>query len=192
MRIRRRLTLYGVFVTALTMLGFGLLLTALASGSVPEDQDRNLESFADVLLATSPQLEDPETVPGLPLPIDIDSSTDIYVAIYGADGTALNSTGTIDGADPSLPAAVVVEAIETGSSVATAAGPRAVSRPAGPATARRACATRCAATTSWSGRSPATTATTWRTTAATAARWWTAGPATASARERARRSAATG
>ena len=29
MRIRRRLTLYGVFVTALTMIGFGLLLTAL-------------------------------------------------------------------------------------------------------------------------------------------------------------------
>ncbi len=119
MRIRRRLTLYGVFVTALTMLGFGLLLTGLASGSVPQDQDRNLASFADVLLATSPELDNPETVPGLPLPIDIEGSTDIYVAIYNSDGTVLNSTGTVAGSEPSLPAAVVVEAIESGLSVAT-------------------------------------------------------------------------
>jgi len=129
MRIRRRLTLYGVFVTALTMIGFGILLTALASGSVPQDQDRNLASFADVLLATSPELDDPETVPGLPLPIDIEASTDIYVAIYDAEGLALKSTGTIDQGNPSLPAAVVVEAIETGRSIATTqAGPGAEAR----------------------------------------------------------------
>ncbi|NND01851.1 MAG: HAMP domain-containing histidine kinase [Acidimicrobiia bacterium] len=129
MRIRRRLTLYGVFVTALTMLGFGLLLTALASGSVPQDQDRNLAALADVLLATSPELDDPETVPGLPLPIDLGSSTDVYMAIYDATGVALNSTGTVAGENPSLPAAIVVEAIETGTSVATVqAGPGAEAR----------------------------------------------------------------
>lgn len=124
MRIRRRLTLYGVFVTALTMLGFGVLLNALASGSVPEEQDRNLASFADVLLATSPELTDPMTVPGLPLPVRIDATTDVYVAIYDDSGAVLNSTGTVGGEAPPLPTAVVVEAIEAGTSVVTArAGP---------------------------------------------------------------------
>ena len=119
MRIRRRLTLYGFAVTTLTMLAFGLLLWGLARGSVPQEQDRNLASFADVLLATSPELDDPARVPGLPIPIDIDTSTDIYVAIYDADGTVLTSTGTVDGAAPQLPAAVIVEALDAGTSIAT-------------------------------------------------------------------------
>lgn len=124
MRIRRRLTLYGVAVTALTMLGFGLLLGVLARGSVPQDQDKSLANFADVLLATTPELDegsaaDPSTVPGLPLPIDIGASTDIYVAVYNADGTVRYSTGQVGVTWPTVPAAVIAETLETGSSIAT-------------------------------------------------------------------------
>ncbi len=119
MRIRRRLTLYGVVVTGLTMLAFGVALIALSRGSVPTDQDNTLAMLADSLLAETPVLDPEELVPGLPLPTELDSSTAPFVTIYDATGAALYTTGFISGGAPPLPAAVVVEALGRGQSIVT-------------------------------------------------------------------------
>lgn len=119
MRIRRRLTLYGVAVTGVTMLAFGVLLSLLASGAVPEEQDRNLAAIADELLIQSPMLNRDDVGNNVAFPFDIAASIDPFTAVYNADGTALHSTGTVGGAAPTLPAAVIVEALESGSSIVT-------------------------------------------------------------------------
>lgn len=119
MRIRWRLAAYGGGVAALAMFAFGLLLTLLARGAAPEDQAKNLTAMAT---STAVQLTD-STIDDLaaaaPLStIDLTGSTDEFIAVFTETGSPLYSTGTIDDITPRIPAAVVVEAIETGNSVA--------------------------------------------------------------------------
>ncbi len=123
MRIRWRLAAYGGGVAALAMFAFGLLLTLLARGAAPEDQAENLTALAT---STAGQLDGSsvETLTNAtPLgTVDLATSTDEFVAVFTETGTALSTTGTIDGEAPRIPAAVLVEAIETGSSVAVIQG----------------------------------------------------------------------
>ncbi len=119
MRIRRRLTLYGVAVTGITMLAFGVLLSLVASGAVPEEQDRTLAAIADELLVQSPVLNRADLGDNAALPFEIGSSVDPFTAVYNSDGSSLYSTGTVDGVAPNLPAAVIVEALDSGSSIIT-------------------------------------------------------------------------
>ena len=119
MRIRKRLSLYGAFVIGIAMFVFALLLNLLATQGAPRDQEDSLSELAGV---TGDSLAEATSVPppnASPLfPADLATSLDPFVAVYREDGAALYTTGLVDGAAPRLPAAVVVEAMETGASTA--------------------------------------------------------------------------
>ena len=121
MKIRLRLALYGAFVTAIAMISFGVLLGLLVSRAAPEEQDRLL---AELAAATVVAVEDAPAESMLPnrppVLIDLATSTDPYVSVVSEDGTVLYATGQVDGELPRVPAAAVVEAVETGSSTVTA------------------------------------------------------------------------
>ena len=117
MRIRRRLALYGAFVIGAAMLIFSVLLNLLASQGAPRDQE---DSLAQLARQTREVLSDftiaalAESAPLVHL--DLESSLDPFVAVYAEDGSPLYTTGQVDGAAPRVPAAVLVEALETGES----------------------------------------------------------------------------
>lgn len=120
MRIRRRLALYGAFVIGVAMLIFGFLLNLLAASAAPNDQDDALAEFAAATATTFEKLGADELSAGAPLfRIDLDTSLEPYVAVYTVEGAPLYTTGEIANQAPRLPAAVTVEAIATGASVAT-------------------------------------------------------------------------
>lgn len=124
MRIRVRLALYGAVVTALAMGAFGALLLAGARAGAPADQDAALAALAARTveeLAADPTTE----LPGAPPvgALDLAEDTEPFVEVLTGDGTPLYSSGLYDGRAPRLPAAVVVEALDTGSSTATFALP---------------------------------------------------------------------
>ena len=121
MRIRRRLVLLAVVVATAGMTLFAILLSGLLARGVATDQDavlaRSAAGTAAVVAATGPDA----LASRLPLaPVDLVTSVDPFVLVLDADGHPLYSTGVLaDGQPPRIPAAVVVEAVETGSSVAT-------------------------------------------------------------------------
>lgn len=120
MKIRRRLALYGAGVVALAMLGFGLLLNWLGQATAPVEQDKNLA----VLAAQTVEALDAAPIRSLvptspPVLVDLAESTEAFVLVRLEDGTVLYSTGQLNGAAPEIRAAVVVEALETGTSVLT-------------------------------------------------------------------------
>ncbi len=119
MRMRVRLALYGAAVTALAMFGFGALLLAGARASAPADQDAAL---ADLAARTVAEL----AATGVDLPptpplgaVDLASDTEPFVEVVTVDGTPLYSSGLYDRQPPRLPAAIIVEALDTGGSAAT-------------------------------------------------------------------------
>ncbi|MDJ0962441.1 MAG: HAMP domain-containing sensor histidine kinase [Acidimicrobiia bacterium] len=119
MRIRWRLAAYGGGVAAAAMFAFGLLLTLLARGAAPDDQAKALTALAN---DTAQQLEG-GTIQALaeaePLSTtNLSSSTDEFVAVYTETGEILYTTGVVDGAAPRIRAAILVEALDLGSSVA--------------------------------------------------------------------------
>ena len=120
MRIRRRLTVYGVIVTGVTMLAFGVLLYGLARGSVPDEQDKTLAGIAEEIVTETPVLDVATIGPGLSLPVQLEGSLEPFTAAYDSTGSPLYSTATLDGATPTLPAAVIVEALDKGVSIVTA------------------------------------------------------------------------
>ena len=122
MRIRRRLALLGAAVTAAAMIIFGALVGSLGAAAAPGDQEEQLEILAVETLAAL-EGTDPASLAGQPPPlvlVDPGESVDPYIAVYEADGTPIYATARIDGEVPRLPAAVAVEALDTGSSRATA------------------------------------------------------------------------
>jgi signal transduction histidine kinase len=48
--------------------------------------------------------------------VDLASSTEVFIVVVDEEGTALYATGTVEGSPPRIPAAVIVEAIDTGAS----------------------------------------------------------------------------
>jgi two-component system OmpR family sensor kinase len=120
LRIRRRLVLYAVGVAAIGMTVFGVLLAALASGGVARDQDLALASLASEVVAVAESTDADALAAREPLlAIDLATSTDPFIAILDGRGRVLYATGRIAGEPPRIPAAVVVDALELGSSVAT-------------------------------------------------------------------------
>ena len=120
MRIRWRLALYGAAVTGAAMLVFGILLGLLVNSAAPSDQDDNLAELAGEAAATFGAAA-PEQLAAAPplITIDLADSTEPYVALLEPDGTVVYSTGQVAGLPPRIPAAVVVEAAETGESRAS-------------------------------------------------------------------------
>ncbi len=117
MRIRRRLVLYAIGVAALGMTLFAVLLTALLSRGVVADQGRALATIA-ADAASAVAAADPGAG-GPPLVVaDLATSLDPFIVVLDADGSVRYATATFDGAPPRIPAAVLVEAAETGTSEA--------------------------------------------------------------------------
>jgi signal transduction histidine kinase len=117
--IRRQLALYGTTVAAAGMVVFIVLLSSLGANGVRDDQDRNLSAMAD---AAATALQRGEVTPNAARSLivtDLAASTEPFVMVLTADGSVRSSSGLLGGVPPRIPAAVVVEAIGQGHSVAT-------------------------------------------------------------------------
>jgi signal transduction histidine kinase len=120
MRIRRRLVLLAVVVATAGMTLFAVLLSGLLARGVSDDQDKALVRLASDTAAIVGRVGPGALAGRQPLaPVDLATATDPFVAVLDADGAPLYATGVLEGVAPRIPAAVVVEALETGSSVAT-------------------------------------------------------------------------
>lgn len=123
MPIRWRLALFGVGLTAAALTVFAILLNAIVGPGAVADQDMLLGELADSTVA-SLDASDLETATVSPIAADVTTSDQPFIVITSEDGTVRYTTALIAGAAPRLPAAMVVEAIETGSSSVTAGGIR--------------------------------------------------------------------
>jgi len=122
MPLRRRLALFGTGVAAAGMFVFIVLLSGLGANGVRDDQDRALTAIADAA-AGALQRGDATTAARPLVVVDLRTSTEPFLLVLDASGTARYASGLLDGAPPRIPAAVVVEANEQGRSVATIAIP---------------------------------------------------------------------
>jgi len=123
MPIRWRLALFGVGLTAAALLVFAVLLSAIVGPGAADDQDLVLGELADSTVASVDSV-DLDVTTRSPIAVDTATSDQPFVVITSEDGTVRYSTGLIGGAAPKLPAAMVVEAVDIGSSSATAGGIR--------------------------------------------------------------------
>ena len=119
MRIRRRLALYGTGVGALGTGVFVVVLSGLVAGGVGNDQDRALAALAERSAASA---EAAGSGPGAAAPLlvaDLTTSDDPFVVLVDPTGAVRYATATVAGAPVRVPAAVTLEALETGASKAT-------------------------------------------------------------------------
>lgn len=118
MRIRWRLALYAATVTTLALLGFSILLLLLGNASAGNDQERALADAADAAVAEFGAL-DYEQLRNSVSPFLVDSPESLEAFIVAADetGDVAYTTGTVEGGTPRIPAAVILETLDTGSSV---------------------------------------------------------------------------
>lgn len=135
MRIRWRLTWYGIGFTALSLVAIIVVILLLVQGSAGQDQDTALATIADETAATL--TNESVALDGTVAPITPDSSSSdqVFIAVFDESGRPVFWSGTVDGEVLDVPAAVIVEALETGASEADV-GPvrvqaRAWSGPAG-------------------------------------------------------------
>jgi signal transduction histidine kinase len=99
---------------------FGALLGGLAAGGVQTDQDEVLRGLAADAAAAMSQAGTPELGAGRPLVVvDLAGDTDPFVIVLAEDGAVLYTTAELEGESPRIPAAVIVEALDTGTSAAT-------------------------------------------------------------------------
>jgi signal transduction histidine kinase len=119
-RIRVRLLLYAVAVATAGMVLFGVLLTALARGGVGDDQDTALERLAGSLAAAIDEAG-PDLLAGREPLVAPDPRVDddAFLLVTDPLGATVWSGALLDGTPIRVPAAVLVEAAETGRSVAT-------------------------------------------------------------------------
>lgn len=119
MKIRWRLTWYGIGFTALTLVGFIIVIVLLVEGSAGEDQDRLLSTIADEAATSLGTAQSDDLRAGIPpLAVDAETSDQPFTTVYDEVGNALTATGTVGGEPLDLPAAVIVEALQEGSSEA--------------------------------------------------------------------------
>lgn len=123
MPIRWRLALFAVGLTAAALTVFAVLLSAIVGPGAMADQDMLLGELAESTVA-SVDTADLDATALSPMAADVPNSDQPFVVITSEDGTVRYSTALIGGAVPRLPAAMVVEAIETGASSATSGGIR--------------------------------------------------------------------
>ena len=122
MRIRWRLALYAVVVATIGMTVFAILLSSLVAGGVEQDQDVAKRAGRDD--RASGRQDGQEALPdGFTRPLVVVNPADfersIRRLVLDADGTPLYALGLIDGVPPRVPVAVLVEAADTGISIAT-------------------------------------------------------------------------
>ena len=108
-------------MAAVTVLIFGILLTALVGRTGPETQDRDLADLAArtvTALATAPGA----TFTGSLLatvPVDVAAGTEPFVAVIDVEGIPVFSTGQVAGSSPTLPRNLIDRARDEGSAVET-------------------------------------------------------------------------
>lgn len=124
MKIRWRLTWYGIGFTALSLAGFIIVIILLVAGSSGEDQDKLLAGIADGSADVIESLDAPLELSSSPLVVDANVSDQPFTTVYDDSGAVLHSTGVVDGLPLHLPAAVVVEALSSGQSQADVDGVR--------------------------------------------------------------------
>ena len=121
MKFRTRLTWFGALVAGLTVLLFGVLLSALVTRTGPETQDQALVDLATrtvAALATAPAAT--FTGPLLPpVPVDVAAGTEQFIEVVGADGTVIFSTGQVAGSPPSIGDDLVARTRSEGTVLAT-------------------------------------------------------------------------
>ena len=126
MSLRLRLALFGAAVVALALVIFGLAIYGLVSRSVDTNQDKELRARAGAAvaaLATTPDLDlAPRPVIA---PVDLRSSTEVFLEVLSTDGSVIYSTGLLNGAPPAVALQVLDDASRTGSAFATQGDPRA-------------------------------------------------------------------
>jgi len=129
MKIRWRLTWYGIGFTALSLTGFVVLILILVSGTARQDQDNLLVGMADEAATALSTVDPVDTETGVPplLP-DAASSDQPFITVYDETGTVLYATGVVDGQPLDLPAAVIVETLESESSSVDTSGVRTQTR----------------------------------------------------------------
>lgn len=125
MKIRWRLTWYGVGFTAIVLVGIIFLLGVLVSSSAANDQDELLSGMADEtaaeLASGDVQASEPIVPPGVP---DASTSDHPFLTAYDSHGAVLYATGTVDGQPLELPGSVVNEAADDGMASASFSGVR--------------------------------------------------------------------
>jgi len=118
--LRLRLALFGAAVVALALVIFGLAIYTLVARSVDTNQDKDLRARAGAAvgaLATAPSTDlAPRPVIA---PVDLRTSTDIFVEVLGADGSVLYSSGVLNGAPPGVASSVLGDASRNGGAFAT-------------------------------------------------------------------------
>ncbi|MCL1594453.1 MAG: HAMP domain-containing histidine kinase [Actinomycetia bacterium] len=125
MKIRWRLTWYGIGFTALSLVGFVILILLLVAGSARQDQDDLLMSMADEAASALSELGSDTAGAVLPpvLP-DATTSDQPFITVYDDAGLVLYATGVIGGDPLKLPAAVIVETLDAGTSSVDDSGVR--------------------------------------------------------------------
>jgi len=125
MKIRWRLTWYGIGFTALSLVAFIVIINLLVMGSAQQDQDEALSQIADEAAAALSTV-DAEALASSSLPLlpNTSTSSQPFVIVYDDEGGVYYSTRQVDGAHLELPGRVIIEALEDGSSSATIAGMR--------------------------------------------------------------------
>lgn len=125
MKIRWRLTWYGLGFTALSLAVFIVVINLLVVGSAQQDQDALLSQIADEAAGALADVGSNElTQSVLPAIPDASTSDRPFFTVYDEEGTVYYATGTVDGEPLDLPAAVVVEALEDGASSVNISGVR--------------------------------------------------------------------
>jgi signal transduction histidine kinase len=119
MRIRRRLALYGTAVAFAGMGLFSLGLAALVSGGAARDQDELLTGLAASAADRVEQAADPGLGTRPFFTGDIRTSDDPFLLVLGDDGTERFASATNGGEPVRVPAAVILEALGTGASIAS-------------------------------------------------------------------------
>ena len=94
MKLRTRLTLFGGGVVALALVVFGLLLYALLARGAFTNQDDALRARANDAaskLTTSLPVQPPVA------PVDLGTSTDVFIEVLAPDGSVTYTTGLLHG-----------------------------------------------------------------------------------------------
>jgi len=122
-KFRTRLTWFGALVAGLTVLLFGVLLSALVTRTGPETQDQALVDLATrtvAALATAPAATfNGPVLP--PVPVDVAAGTEPFIEVVSADGTVIFSTGQVAGSPPSIADDLVTRTRSEGTVLATIA-----------------------------------------------------------------------
>jgi hypothetical protein len=124
MSLRLRLALFGAAVVALALILFGLAVYGLVARSVETNQDKELRSRAGAAVGALVSTPTSGLTARPPVaPADLRSSTEVFLEVLAPDGSAIYSTGELNGAPPSVAASVLGEAARKGGAFATQGDP---------------------------------------------------------------------